>query len=346
MLLDHIDDLISSTRKFQYSYEIYEAMIEAWLTREEKYVSKALLREFSELVAVDIYTNREVRKAEKITSSELSRIANAISPEIADWQNNDSASLTNRSLLNRDAEGNRKFSHRSIMEYLFIIKSINCLQGFIGVQWTDQMYRFWYEIVSSRITPALPISVASSRVEYLRIDVNRLNWSRLAVLISLLAIYRIKTMGSDQLRVYYIDCIDFSWAAITDPENENTATSFFVYNLMALNMLKEINPHLSNDAVTDVSDKWRRPTTRETMIINIMTAIQHGYKIHPDNYIYPIMVERYGNEDSMLGGEIEEVVRVMLDIQKKLDISEDIRKEMVFVLDSQTWRHHYREHHK
>jgi hypothetical protein len=82
------------------------------------------------------------------------------------------------------------------------------------------------------------------------------------------------------------------------------------------------------------------------MIINIMTAIQHGYKIHPDNYIYPIMVERYGNEDSMLGGEIEEVVRVMLDIQKKLDISEDIRKEMVFVLDSQTWRHHYREHHK
>jgi len=147
MLLAHIDDLISQSKHFDCSWQIYEEMVEAWLVREEKFIGKHLLRTFSELVAADIYRKREERKSEKISYAELTQIADNISPEITKWTASDRSFLTNRSLLNRDAEGNRKFSHRTIMEYLAFVRAVNDPIGYAFKSWTDQMERFWREMV-------------------------------------------------------------------------------------------------------------------------------------------------------------------------------------------------------
>ncbi|MCH8127478.1 hypothetical protein IIC38_16195, partial [candidate division KSB1 bacterium] len=112
MLLAHIDDLVTTGRNINYAFELYEEMVEAWLIREEGIVpglKKDPLRKFSERLAVDLYTKRKARGAERIAKDKLAMLANKWNIPLNDWQ------LTGRSLLNRDAGGNYKFAHRSIM---------------------------------------------------------------------------------------------------------------------------------------------------------------------------------------------------------------------------------------
>jgi hypothetical protein len=140
MLLAHIDDLLKSGRSCQYSFQIYEEMIAAWLSREEPFVEKIVLRKFSERLAADIYLNRERRASEKIPYSELKPLAETFGIKTDLWQ------LSGRSLLNRDAAGNYKFSHRSIMEYLFI-QAFTKNPSIALTPWTDQIVRFWWEML-------------------------------------------------------------------------------------------------------------------------------------------------------------------------------------------------------
>src|SRR5208283_665385 len=49
MLLAHVPDLVNLKKKIEYSFQIYEAMVAAWLEREKGFVqNSAALREFSE----------------------------------------------------------------------------------------------------------------------------------------------------------------------------------------------------------------------------------------------------------------------------------------------------------
>jgi hypothetical protein len=161
MLLAHVDDLISQRRTFEFSFQIYDEMVEAWLAREERFAPKGALREFCELAAVNVYCKRETRKSEKISLEELSQIADSISPEVAHWQvlqERNKSILATRSLLNRDAGGNRKFSHRSIMEYLFIARVVKCFEVITAREWTDQMRKFWHEMATAVIFTLVPSS--------------------------------------------------------------------------------------------------------------------------------------------------------------------------------------------
>jgi len=56
--------------------------------------------------------------------------------------------MRGRSLLNRDAEGNYKFAHRSIMEYLFVRRLVSGDEGCREEILTDQMKQFLVEILS------------------------------------------------------------------------------------------------------------------------------------------------------------------------------------------------------
>ena len=128
MLLSYINDLVQSNRTFEFSYEIYEVLVDRWIDREsrkkavrdkygdEKY--KGMLRRFSQSLAVNLYLKREerggyfVRRDELIQNpTELKNIADMEGPGMAE------AEIRSKSLLNRDAEGRYKFSHKSIMEY-------------------------------------------------------------------------------------------------------------------------------------------------------------------------------------------------------------------------------------
>ena len=144
MLLAHIPDVIESGHKITQSYQLYQLMVDAWLERESSWVSKSKLGEYSERLAVNLYVNREKRGMERIPSQDLEGLANEWNSDLTRWQ------LSGRSLLNRDAQGNYKFAHRSIMEYLFVKRLLQGDFDCTGVILTDQMKRFLIEIIATK----------------------------------------------------------------------------------------------------------------------------------------------------------------------------------------------------
>lgn len=147
MLLTHIEDLVKQKREVEFSVELYEDMVGAWLEREEGIIrDKENLRQFSELLAVDLYLNRGTRGSERIPKSELTSLAQQWNIPLDDWK------ISGRSLLNRDAEGNFKFAHRSIMEYLFVRRYMQGDVRCLDVEWTDQMNIFLGEIFQKNIS--------------------------------------------------------------------------------------------------------------------------------------------------------------------------------------------------
>ncbi len=147
MLLAYIPDLLESHIQISRPFELYEAMIDAWLERERRWVDKNSLREFSEHLAVDLYCGREQRGAERIHFDEMTRLTAGWAMRLETWQ------LTGRSLLNRDAAGNFKFAHRSIMEYLFVSRYLAGDPLTRQVGWTDQMGFFLADIVNADKLP-------------------------------------------------------------------------------------------------------------------------------------------------------------------------------------------------
>jgi len=146
MLLTYIPDIIDNmdALKVKYSFQLYDILIDKWYKREEKKTKKPIqpiksddLRNFSEKLSIDLYENSSKRGTEKIPGEELTPLANSWNIPLENWQ------LRSRSLLNRDAEGNYKFSHRSIMEFLYVKK----YKYHKDIQLTDQMKTFLREII-------------------------------------------------------------------------------------------------------------------------------------------------------------------------------------------------------
>ena len=166
MLLSHIRELVQSGKKFQYAFQIYEEMVDGWLERERGFVKdKNALRRFSESLAVDLYINRETRRAERVDHHQLEPLARQFGiTNLEDWQ------LRGRSLLNRDAEGNYKFAHRSIMEFLFIKRFVENSKAVQKTQWTDQMKRFFLEMIHHQRETSHQVSFDFIRAALSKID--------------------------------------------------------------------------------------------------------------------------------------------------------------------------------
>ncbi|MFL5383667.1 MAG: NACHT domain-containing protein [Longimicrobiaceae bacterium] len=144
MLLAHVDELVSAGKTIRYSFELYEEMVNAWIHREDGFINNpAELRRFSESLAVDLYARRVDRGAERIQMDELMQLAKQWDITIDPWN------LSGRSLLNRDAEGNLKFAHRSIMEYLYVNRALKGDPQCRVLKWTDQMKDFLREMFLS-----------------------------------------------------------------------------------------------------------------------------------------------------------------------------------------------------
>ncbi len=145
MLLAHIDDLLASGREFNYSFQLYEEMVEAWLTREAGRVEglqKEPLREFCERLAIELFARRQAEGSERLPHDAIEPLAKKFGIKLEGWK------LSGRSLLNRDAEDNFKFAHRSIMEYLFVKRFLDLpIAERSRLKWTDQMKRFLFEMI-------------------------------------------------------------------------------------------------------------------------------------------------------------------------------------------------------
>jgi hypothetical protein len=140
MLLAQVELILSLGEECQYSFQIYEQMIQSWRNRERGIAEPVVLREFCECLAVDIFQNRERRAVERIAEGELVDLANRFGVQLPRIEH-----TRTRSLLNRDAQGNLKFAHRSIMEYLFIARFRKFPASTPQLEWTDQMKRFYWE---------------------------------------------------------------------------------------------------------------------------------------------------------------------------------------------------------
>lgn len=118
MLLSYIDDLVSSKKNsYETRTDIYEVLILSWLNREsnkypedKRYTFRSNLAFFSYELTRYVYENYEVNglfipfdKVEKLSQ---------------EWEINlNKIELKSRSLLNRNAQGDYKFSHKSIFEF-------------------------------------------------------------------------------------------------------------------------------------------------------------------------------------------------------------------------------------
>ena len=160
MLLSYIEELVDSNKEFEFSFQIYEALIENWITRESRKPKissrygneenfKNLLYQFSQELAINLYENRKRRngyfipKGEYFGNEQLD--LEQIEKERIELSESEKRS---KSLLNRNAVGEYKFSHKSVFEY-FLAKELTVNdQFYIDFDFTgmDAAKRFVNEI--------------------------------------------------------------------------------------------------------------------------------------------------------------------------------------------------------
>ena len=125
MLLTYIDDLIKAHQSFHRTSDIYGELVRSWIERETKRVPEAQkvrfrqdLETFSRLVAKDLYQKRADRKGKLIIpEAEILPLARQHGVQLEDLE------MKSRSLLNRNADGDYKFSHKSILEYFLALQA-------------------------------------------------------------------------------------------------------------------------------------------------------------------------------------------------------------------------------
>lgn len=135
MLLSNIKDLVKENRTYQYSYQVYEALIQKWIDREarkpgieNKYGSqesfKRKLYAFSRDLAKNLYLERDNRGG-RLSIHYTEQIATSSGLQLSEYEElMKEPDWRNRSLLNRDADGQYKFSHKSILEYFLAREAI------------------------------------------------------------------------------------------------------------------------------------------------------------------------------------------------------------------------------
>ena len=161
MLLSYIDDLIDSNAQYEFTYEIYEVLIDKWIEREAKkpailyrgnswnYPNNLML--FSRFLAVNLYTERDKRQGYFITIDELKKLPFHSSIDPNDLTIDDK---TGRSLLNRNSIGQFKFSHKSILEYFLAVELFNQPTFIKDFDFTgmDATQRFHSEMLTKLLT--------------------------------------------------------------------------------------------------------------------------------------------------------------------------------------------------
>jgi len=140
---------VESKQVFKNTYQIYETLIAKWIEREankRKHQTSARekfeqdLHHYSRLVALEIYRQRQQTEALHLKKEAALAIARKNNIDLQDYE------ITGQSLLTRDAEGNWKFAHKSILEFLVAKEALENF-GFLreidfsGMDMALQFYR-------------------------------------------------------------------------------------------------------------------------------------------------------------------------------------------------------------
>lgn len=115
LLLSYVDDLLTENVKYDTPLRVYEVLIDKWLEREtsrqkEPADIKAKLNRFLQVAAVKMHENFHQTGC-CVNNDEVDKIIDDLGLSKSDYQ------FKGRSLLNRDAQGLWKFSHKSFLEF-------------------------------------------------------------------------------------------------------------------------------------------------------------------------------------------------------------------------------------
>ncbi len=150
MLLSYIDLLVEDNNKYQFTYEIYESLINKWIEREanikpadarNEYAKE--LYKFSDAIATYIYINRDISKGLIINGEAMAKFAKEHDVLLEEMD------MKSRSLLNRNSEGYYKFSHKSILEYFLAKKAFtdNTFNKSFQFDGMSQAKKFYNELM-------------------------------------------------------------------------------------------------------------------------------------------------------------------------------------------------------
>ena len=121
LLLSHIDDLISNNQSYSTISSIYEILIDAWVKREVRFFKGReepelcdKLYDFSLNFALELFKDREYFTNMRMNRDKYIEFINS--------HNYTDYNFSGRSLINRDAYGTMKFSHKTFYEY-FLAKA-------------------------------------------------------------------------------------------------------------------------------------------------------------------------------------------------------------------------------
>jgi uncharacterized protein YjbI with pentapeptide repeats len=122
LLLSYIDDLLESpwSGRNDSEYDIYQALIKNWLIREHNKIKeqyKVVIPEETLLKACKILASQmHLRELNDISEEDLDRLVSPMS--MVDVIKKIGEVIKQRSLLNRNSDGNYLFSHFSVQEFL------------------------------------------------------------------------------------------------------------------------------------------------------------------------------------------------------------------------------------
>lgn len=123
MLLAHMDDLLASAEQSWNEYSIYRALVSSWLLREQSKSEVADPDYANKLKKACVYAAYQMNKSGRayFTVNET-KILSQIVGKLDGLRSFD---IGGRSLLNKDSNGNFRFSHYSISEYLVLEHCLN-----------------------------------------------------------------------------------------------------------------------------------------------------------------------------------------------------------------------------
>lgn len=124
VLLSYIDDLLDVNKEYTTEVEIYETLIDKWLQREvnsipdtgERKLRYNQLVLFSRKLAVQMYQNWRETGDFRLDSYQMDEFSKKNNFDKSTYQ------FRRRSLINHDANGAYKFSHKSFLEYFLAIQ--------------------------------------------------------------------------------------------------------------------------------------------------------------------------------------------------------------------------------
>jgi hypothetical protein len=334
MLLNYIDDLLKAEGYYDNIYNIYDHLITSWINREtqrkkqdERETFKKGLIEFSEKLSFELYNRFLENSPLHLEGRKVTDFAAKLDLDLSDIE------VKSKSLLNRDALGNYKFSHKSVLEFYlgkkayqdhFFLMKFN----FKSFSFAEKIYR---DLCRTNIADVknekmiVSMSRSRARVQILIPD---------AKLIQLVAGYRNlyeliisnQKINDDYLCfltvIRELETLDLSGNLIANDQE-----------LQGLNMLRKLN--LSNNRLTrfDLS-KFSKLEQIDLSNNNIEFMIIDNNNIEvidmSNNPLTTIKFKKYDNLKRLYLNKVEKI-KVPNDVRDRVDIITDNEFRLLLV---------------